>query len=539
MSDETKKDQVVEETPKTAAKAKTSSNTGGRHLRAGSNALISLIGAGVILLAVNYLAMRHYSRADWTSSGLYTLSDKSIKILGSLDKQVDLYLLWSQGDPSGRYVEVKEILDRYAAASQNLKLEVLDQDLNPERVQMIIDRYGARLRQDESGRAGIEAGIFVVSGDNVKFVSSSDFENLAGDMFGGGDPSGQDSLSSYQAEQSVTSAVLSVTSDSQTKICFVQGHGELSFEGFSGRTLGHIKDELVQDGYKVEAINTTGASQVKPGCELVVVAGPEKTFMENEAKLLNDYLTRGGRLLLLLDPLIKGDGFVPTGLEQLTARYGIKLNGDILIETDPRRLVSPSPLTMLASEFTNHASVKQLSIPESVGQEVKEAIGAYPVVFTTVRSLAERKEAEAIAEVLARSSKESWGEVDVASLGSGDTAPTRDQYDNQGPAIIAMATALPTKDADKKGGRLIVVGDSDLLTEELFVNASLNNRDFFAGLVGWLSLRSDLISIAPKNPEHLRLNLTEEDISRIWQLVAGEILLFIVLGVFVWIRRRS
>ena len=38
-------------------------------IRAGSNVFISTLGALAILLAINYLAMRHYVRSDWTSAG--------------------------------------------------------------------------------------------------------------------------------------------------------------------------------------------------------------------------------------------------------------------------------------------------------------------------------------------------------------------------------------------------------------------------------------------------------------------------------------
>jgi hypothetical protein len=388
------------------------------------------------------------------------------------------------------------------------------------------------------GMVAIEASIIVVSGNNVKFVSSADFEDFNGDMLGV-EQDNNDELSGYKAEQAVSSAILNVTSDEQQKVCFTQGHGEWLFEGFGGRALGHLKDELIQDGYKVQAIATAGASRIPTGCDLVVVVSPQNAFMEQESNILDRYLTRGGRLLLLLDPVMEEARFMPTGLETLTAKQGIHLSRDILFEVDARRLVSASPFTFTASEFTPHAAVKQLAIPESVGAEAKRELGAYPVVFSTVRSLVQSNETKVIADVLAKSSDDSWGEVDINSLGSGDSVPAKDQYDTKGPAILAMAASLAEDGSAPEGGRLIVVGDSDFLANELFLNASLNNRDFWSGLVGWLTTREDLISIAPKNPEHIRLNLTEDDMSAVWQLLIGEVLFFILLGIIVRIRRRS
>lgn len=505
-------------------------------LRVGTNTFVSLVGAAIILAAVNYLAMRHYVRADWTSAGLYTLSDKSTKVVSSLSKPVSLYMLWSAGDPSGRFVEAKEILDRYAAVSSKLKVEVVDPDLSPEKVKMIIDQYGARIQQNMMGQVGIEAGIFVVSGDNVKFVSATDFDSFDSgmDMYGGDGES--EGLSGYMAEQSITSAIIQVTSNDQAKICFTQGHGEWVFDERGPRGLGHLKEQLIQDGYKVEAITTTGASKIKKGCDAVLVVGPDKAFLSEEAALLENYLEQQGKVMLFLDPLIEGTNYKPSGLEAFTAKHGIKLAKDIVVEADESKLLSEDRVTFVASEFSTHESVKQLAVP--TGANIGTDMAAYPVAFSLARSMSQVPDVEPVVDILAKTSKDSWGEVDLSTFGISDTPPAKDQYDTAGPTVVAMAAALPTQGQDDDGGKLVVLGDADVLQEELFMNAGLLNRDFFSGLVGWLTKRGDLISISPKNPEHVRLNLTEEELDSITQTIWGEIVLFLVLGVTVWLRRR-
>ena len=517
---------------------KTGPSTESIRLRVGTNTLVSLVGAAIILTAINYLAMRHYVRADWTSSGLYTLSDKSTKVISALSRPVAMHMLWSAGDPSGRFEEAKEILDRYAAVSPNLTVEILDPDLNPEKVKMIIDRYGARIQQDMMGQVGIEAGIFVASGENVKFVSATDFESFDSgmDMYGGGDDESE-GLSGYQAEQSLTSAIIQVTSNEQPKICFTQGHGEWVFEERGPRGLGHIKEQLIQDGYKVAAITTSGAGKVQKGCDAVLVVGPEKAFLSEEAALLEKHLEQGGKILLFLDPLIEGTTFKPTGLEAFTAKHGIKLAKDVVFEVDVSKLITESPLTFVASEFTNHEAVKQLAV--SAGTNINTTMAAYPVAFSMARSMSRVPDVAPVVDILAKTSEASWGEVDLSTFGISETPPTKDQYDTPGPTVIAMAAALPTEAQDNdSGGKLVVVGDADVLQEELFMNAGLLNRDFFSGLVGWATKRGDLISISPKNPEHIRLNLTEAELGNITQMIWGEIVFFAALGVMVWFRRR-
>ncbi len=502
----------------------------------GLNAAISLVGAAAILVMVNYLSMRHYVRGDWTSAGIYTLSEKSIKVTSALPRDVKIFAMWSQADP--RFADVKELLDDYLAHSRRLSFEVVDPDLARDRAQLLIQRYGGKVMTD-GVNMGYETGLFVVAGDNVKFIAAGEFEDASAmDPFGG-EREDEGGVTGYMAEQKITSALLRVTAERQSEICFVQGHGEWSLEGFGGRSLGHVRDELTQDSFRVEAVATAGASRVPEGCDLVVVAGPGRALMEEEAALLGRFLEGGGRVLLLLDPIIDGDRFAPTGLEKLAADHGIRLGGDLLIEIDPRRLVSPSAETFLASEFTSHPAVRQLSVPDSVDPAVREQLGAFPVVLSSVRSLLPNEAVEVVAEPLARTSAEAWGEVDLSFIGGIGQPPEKGPDDTQGPAVIAMAAALPDGQAGKPGGRLVVVGDSDFLGEELYAHASFYNRDFWSGLVGWLTAREDLIAIAPKNPEHVKLDLTADDFLTIALVLLGELLLGVGVGVAVWIRRRS
>ena len=51
------------------------------------------VGAGIVLVLalfamVNYLAMRHYQRFDWTSSKLYSLSEKTLSVARGIDREI-------------------------------------------------------------------------------------------------------------------------------------------------------------------------------------------------------------------------------------------------------------------------------------------------------------------------------------------------------------------------------------------------------------------------------------------------------------------
>ena len=65
------------------------------------------------------------------------------------------------------------------------------------------------------------------------------------------------------------------------------------------------------------------------------------------------------------------------------------------------------------------------------------------------------------------------------------------------------------------------------------------NRDLALNMVNWLSSDEDLISIRPKEPENRPLNLTRQQMSRVFYAsVIFLPLLIIAAGVGVWWRRR-
>src|SRR5580765_8412772 len=94
-----------------------------RAARAGASA-IGIFLAAALLVGVNYLSARHWKRGDWTRTRIYSLSEKTRKILADLKKPVRVTVFMT---PRARlYAEVRELLTRYQAASPKLEIEYLD-----------------------------------------------------------------------------------------------------------------------------------------------------------------------------------------------------------------------------------------------------------------------------------------------------------------------------------------------------------------------------------------------------------------------------
>lgn len=492
-----------------------------KKIQMGTNVVISTVGLLTIVVMLNYIGSRHYARLDWTASQIYTLSAKTKSVVGQIGQKVTLYVLWSRTDPLFGHLE--EVLGSYRELNNKITIEIVDPDQDPEQFTLIQNKYG-KIKMNQLGETGIEAGVIVVSGENIKFISADAFQEFGEEL-----TSQSDSPKiRFKAESQLTSALINVTSKKKQTICFTQGHGEWKFEGSDRDSLRHIKKELTLDGYLSEAISVSEIGIPKT-CNVVVVAGPKSTLIKSEADALEHYFTGGGRVLLLLDPIFEKDKFLPSGLEKMCADAGIELRNDFVLETDPRRLISETPVTFVADKFYTHAAVKPLSTNAAMPS---------PVIFSIVRSMKQVEKKNVIADILASTSPMSWGETDLTSVQGGAVIPEQDSYDAEGPLTIAMAATRGTK-SGKESGRLIVVGDSDFLSEKTFIDASLFNQDFWSSSVAWLSARKELVSIGAKDPEQIQLLITDKDFTHILWALIGEFLFIIILGVVVIYKRRK
>ena len=92
-------------------------------------------------------------------------------------------------------------------------------------------------------------------------------------------------------------------------------------------------------------------------------------------------------------------------------------------------------------------------------------------------------------------------------------------------------------DVQIKPSRMVVFGDSDFVSNGSMVGG---NEDLFMSALNWLLEREELIAIAPKPIEEVKLSLSRGDLRKLfWINVTGIPAVAMVLGLMVWARRRK
>src|SRR5262249_10339731 len=106
-------------------------------------------------------------------------------------------------------------------------------------------------------------------------------------------------------EESITNAIIKVTRTTRKTICTIEGHGEADTDDVqNAHGLASLKQALTNENYEVKKILLASMEKVPEDCSVVLVAGPQKAYLENELKAVDAYLESGGRVLILLPPRV-------------------------------------------------------------------------------------------------------------------------------------------------------------------------------------------------------------------------------------------
>jgi gliding motility-associatede transport system auxiliary component len=460
----------------------------GRQARFGTLAAASVVVVLGILTAINYLSTRHNRRWDLTGAKQFSLSDQTKKVLADLKEPVHVQV-FARSDEFPRY---RDRLDQYTYQSKLLTVEYVDPEKKPGTAQAL-------------GVTNLGTVVFEYKGRNEKATNDT--------------------------EQDLTNALIKVITGRQPKVYFTSGHGEKDTASSDRLGYSSINTALTSNNFKTDKLVLAQQNGVPEDADIVIVAGPQTDFLGGEIDALKAYLTKGGKLLVMLDPVIKEGQPQPALLQALVKDWGIQAGDDIVVDASGMgRLIGADPSIPVAASYPSHPINENFQL-----------LTAYPLArsMTPIEGGSNGHTAQRIVET----SPKSWGETDLKSLLGG--GPKFDEgKDKQGPVSIAAAVSAPvtapaagTPTDKKPETRLVAYGDSDFAANGFL--GIQGNRDLFLNTVNWLAQQENLIAIRPKDPEDRRVTLTADQERRIFYLtvliVPGLVLL---AGVQTWWRRR-
>ncbi len=450
----------------------------------GTNTTAIIIIVTAIITMLNFIAFRHPGRIDLTESGVFSLSDQTEKVLKNLKQDVRVIAFVS--DTPGARTAIEDLLKGYRYKSKRFNYEFIDPNLNPD----MAEKYNITS----------ENTLIVISGDNQTKITET-------------------------TENAITNAIIKVTRAGKKKVYFTEGHGERDIEDNQYASGFYVSAQALRDlNYEVYKVNLSTKSEVPSDAAVLIVADPEKPFLQDEIGVIEKYLDNGGRVLFLIDQRLR-EKVEDGGLNKLLNKYGVFLGDDIVIERELQLFAGPTlGIDPLIKNFTKHPITEPLK-------------GA--VILSLARTVDFKSTEGVEGTVIARTGQGSWAETNLNLLRTQRKA-SEDREDKKGPVPVAVAVKKTTTSdsaENKKEMRMVVIGDADFVSNKWF--HTLFNGDFFLNSVNWLGEEMDLISIAGKDRKSSRIILSSQQ--KRWLLSSLVVIpaIFIIAGFMVWRRKRS
>src|SRR4029078_11858366 len=139
---------------------------------------------------------------------------------------------------------------------------------------------------------------------------------------------GRNEKATSEGNQELTNALINVIQGKQPKVYFTQGHGEKDTTSADRTGYNSISAALTSDNFVVDKVVLAQQTAVPADADVLIIAGPHTDFLAPEVDMMQSSLKRGGKVFLMLDPVIKADQPQPTGLQALLKDWGIDADND-------------------------------------------------------------------------------------------------------------------------------------------------------------------------------------------------------------------
>ena len=457
---------------------------------------LSIAFALIFVVSMNFVANERDVRKDFAYFKTTAPSEGTIDMVEGLGTDVQAVLFFPQVNEV--LDQVRPYFERIDRASDKLSIRVVDHALAPElarkhRVQG--NGFVALLKGEGETQ---QAQTFEIGADletarrNLRRLDGTFQENLA-------------RLVKQRRE-----------------LAFTAGHRERTTTGAEGDEDGlklrQLQDALERSNITVRPLGMAQglANDVPEDTPAVAVMGPREPFLPEEAQSLLRYLSRGGRVAVLIDPNEEH------GMEPLLEALGLKMQEGVLASERQhlRRTFTQADRGLVyTNRYTSHPTVTLAS----------RNAARLATVFVQGGALARNENPAEIegARVTfpVRSGGQTWLDLD------GDW----ERDDNEPIAQHEMIAAVTVpNEGEGEEGRAVVIADADFVTDQVIRNPG--NALVFGDTIQWLIGEEEIVG-PPESEEDVPIEHTRDE-DKIWFYATSFGVPLPLLGVGVWVATR-
>lgn len=452
---------------------------------------VVLVIAVFLNLAVSSLP-DSYTTVDVTSQKLYSLTATTKKMLKELSEDVTIYVINAENNQD---TLVGKTLESYADLSDHIEVVYKDPVVSPDFYKEYTDSISIN-------------SLIVECGDRFQVINYSDL--YAYDF---NSSTYQQTVSGYDAEGLLTSAIAYVTGENTSAVYRLEGYGEQTLEpAFS--------DGVKKENVVLENLTLLTSEGVPENATGVMILSPTNDLNEDDAQKLIDYLNRGGKIFLSTSYKEHFSEEMPN-LTKVLNYFGLSIGDGLIVEQD-ESMMYQSPLYLLPEVEA-----------DSLTQNVFGKTYDFVMMPYTQSILIDETEGVTVTQLLS-TSQSAYSKTGLNESGELKKA----DGDPEGPFAVGVHAE---KALDSEKTAEIIVYSSDMLFTEVSNRYTMdNNLTLFTNAMSTMAGKTESISIPVKSYQAEVVTVPMASSVRLAVLFMGIIpAASLVIGIVIWVRRKK
>lgn len=458
-------------------------------LRGGSYSLMVTGLVLAILIVVNIFVSSlpsSMTKYDISATKLYSITSNTKVVVNALDQDVTIYWIVQSGQEDA---VIENLLSKYEALSDHIKVEKKNPDVYP------------TFAQQYTSETVANNSLVVECGDRSRYIGYDDIYLQKADVYS------YTYNTSFDGEGAITSAIDYVISDELPQLYVLEGHGEAELPAT-------FSEQIEKDNMEVNSLSLLTVDEIPEDAACIIIYSPASDISEEELDMLSDYVSDGGKLLVMSGPVQDGS---LDNLNGLLEEYGVSVTDGIVVESDREHYAFQAPYVLLP-DMTSH------DITDSLIEE------NYFVLMPISQGLTvDESNTKGTVTSLLTTSDYSYSKADAFDLEPYD----KEAGDTDGPFTLAVSIE------DNSGGGIVWFASSSFLDDMYNAFSSGANGDMAMNALSSLIGQSEAMAIRSKSLNYNYLTISEATSSLLKTLMIGVFpLVYFGIGVYVIVRRR-
>lgn len=502
-----------------------------RHLRFRtlSTALTIVVIVGIILLnvIVSAVADRYPITLDMSSDKMFTLSEDGKKFAKSIENEVEVVIL---ADPQSYFLGLAEQWYAYSQINFSNQFERIGREVETALTQLKKHSNGkityTFINPDQEPEKYAAYADYNMDTDNILFISGERHKKDTLESMV--EPIDMNTVYSH-VEKVLLSHILALQGEKDRVIQILTGHNE------DEKTIAGIKRLYRLNGYTVEELMISGATQFNDDAEVLVIPAPANDYSKEEIRRIDTWLynenKRNRHLMVFLNPTAD----CPMLYEMLKESYHIEVTDQLIYETDSDRYRNDGTTFNTSWVWADVASNKYTD----------KAAGEGVVLMPQARRLLCDLPSAPVDNQVAQ-----WGLVltthpDSARVGKiGSDQDKKELKADEYPLISGVSYVFEYADNNTQLAAtttVTVCGSAAMAYEEFTRDYSTNNEELLLNLINSVTGYQSDFSISNKviAKDVTQFKAKTQMVLGIWVFTVGLPAAVLVICLVVFLRRRS